>query len=345
VAEVPQAAVDAYGRGVAADYRGDAQGALAAFDESLSRSPGYGTALYARGGVNANLGNYDAAINDFRAAQAAGKDNANVSWDLGYTYYLSGRFDEAVNAFNHALQTDPKRVWVRLDLAIAYLAQGKVAEAQAEYTRAKDEITTQVAEAKSAGKEPPPSLLYYLDAGADDLESLVSQLDDQAANKPGAPSRDKITDVEAVMLVAEEQFVALKSLAVALEFTGKPPAGPVSASVADFEFGVQAEGETFDTADTFPSETKDIWIIYRYEGMRDGQQVVWKVYVDGEEYPEYRTILAWDKGEAGEASQPLTDDFAYGSTYSFDPGQYTVEMYVDSQLVQRGFFTVEEATP
>jgi hypothetical protein len=77
--------------------------------------------------------------------------------------------------------------------------------------------------------------------------------------------------------------------------------------------------------------------------MRDGQQVVWKVYVDGVEYPEYRTVSTWEEGPSGEASQPLTDDFAYGSTYSFDPGEYTVEMYVDSQLTQRGSFVVEEA--
>ena len=123
------------------------------------------------------------------------------------------------------------------------------------------------------------------------------------------------------------------------------PRGPVSAAINDFEFGIAAEGDTFDIADTFPSETKDISIIYDYDGMTDGQQVVWKVYVNGDEYPEYRTITTWDKGASGSASQPLTDDFAYGSTYSFDPGEYTVEMYVDSQLAQRGFFTVEPATP
>lgn len=344
IPEVSQAAIDAYGKGVAADYRGDYEGAVAAYNESITQAPAYAVALYARGDAYSNLGNYEAAIADFKAAQSAGKDDANVAWDLGYSYYLTGKFDDAINSYRHALEVDPKRVWVRLDLAIAYLAQGKTAEAQAEYTKARDEITTQVTQAKAAGQEAPPSILYYLDAGADDLESLVSTLDDTAKDKPGAPSKDRITDVAAVEQVAEEQFVALKSLAVALEFTGKPPAGPIAASVSDFEFGIRNEDDTFSTAESFPSETKDIWIIYDYEGMQDGQQVVWKVYVDGEEYPEYRTIVTWDKGAAGNSSQPLTDDFAYGSTYSFDPGEYTVEMYVDSQLTQRGFFTVEAST-
>jgi hypothetical protein len=65
------------------------------------------------------------------------------------------------------------------------------------------------------------------------------------------------------------------------------------------------------------------------------------VYVDGVEYPEYRTVITWDKGTSGEDAQPLTDDFAYGNTYSFDTGEYTVELYVDSVLVQRGSFTID----
>ncbi|MEO5952957.1 MAG: tetratricopeptide repeat protein [Chloroflexia bacterium] len=345
VPQVSQDAVDSYGKGVAADYRGDTAAAITAYSDAISKAPDYGVALYARGDAQSTSGNYEAAINDFKAAQAAGLDDANVAWDLGYSYYLTGKFDDAINSYKHALEVDPKRVWVRLDLAIAYLAQGKATEAQAEYTKAKDDITAQVVNAKAAGQEPPPSILYYLDAGADDLESLVSQLDDSAKDKPGAPSKDKITDVAAVEKVAQEQFSALKSLAVGLEFNGKPPAGPVTATVGDFQFGLKKEGDTFDVADSFSSETKDIWIIYNYDGMKDGQQVVWKVYINGNEYPEYRTIETWNKGATGNSSQPLTDDFAYGSTYSFAPGEYTVEMYVDSGLVQRGFFTVEPAKP
>lgn len=345
VPQVSQAAVDSYGKGVAADYKGDTAAAIAAYSDAITQAPDYGVALYARGDAQSVSGNYEAAISDFKAAQAAGLDDANVAWDLGYSYYLTGKFDDAITSYKHALEVDPKRVWVRLDLAIAYLAQGKATEAQTEYTKARDDITTQVVNAKAAGQEPPPSILYYLDAGADDLESLVSQLDDTQANKPGAPSKDKITDVAAVEKVAEEQFLALKSLAVALEFTGKPPAGPTTATIGDFQFGLKNADDTLAVADSFSSETKDIWINYDYDGMKEGQQVVWKVYIDGDEYPEYRTIETWAKGATGNANQPLTDDFAYGSTYSFSPGEYTVEMYVDSELAQRGFFTVEAAKP
>jgi tetratricopeptide (TPR) repeat protein len=49
VPEVPQAAVEAYGRGVGAAYKSDYKAAIAAFDEAVAAAPGYSTALYERG--------------------------------------------------------------------------------------------------------------------------------------------------------------------------------------------------------------------------------------------------------------------------------------------------------
>jgi hypothetical protein len=224
---------------------------------------------------------------------------------------------------------------------VALLASGKIDEAKAEYQKAKDQISAQVAAAKAAGSEPPPSLLYYLDLGADDLEGLFYQLNDQPRTWTNAPPKDKIVASEGMLQVVEEQFFDLKSLAVALEYTGKPPTGAGEATIDPFQFGLPDEDDTFKVAETFPSETQDISTIYKFNGMQDGQQVVWKVYVDGVEYPEYRTVLTWDKGPSGEAAQPLSDDFAFSNTYSFDPGEYTVEMYVDSDLAQRGSFVIE----
>ena len=101
------------------------------------------------------------------------------------------------------------------------------------------------------------------------------------------------------------------------------------------------DGDNYDVKETFPSESNDIYTLYKFDGMQDGQQVIWKVFVDGVEYPEYRTVTTWDKGASGETARALTDDFAFSSTYSFDPGEYTVEMYIDSHLAQRGYFMIE----
>jgi hypothetical protein len=74
--------------------------------------------------------------------------------------------------------------------------------------------------------------------------------------------------------------------------------------------------------------------------MQDGQEVVFKMYIDGEEDPSWRFVDAWTLGPDGSAEIPLS--LAYSNTAVFEPGEYTVEMYVDSHLAQRGTFYVEE---
>ena len=116
------------------------------------------------------------------------------------------------------------------------------------------------------------------------------------------------------------------------------------AEVPSFEFGTTApDSEEVTKGDSFPATTQDVQVLYTYDGMKDGQTVLWKVYVDGQEYPEYRQVETWDKGEKGKASHSISDDLSFSNVYTFDPGQYTVEMYVDYQLVQRGYFTIEES--
>ena len=70
--------------------------------------------------------------------------------------------------------------------------------------------------------------------------------------------------------------------------------------------------------------------------MEDGQNVVYKVYYNFAEDPALRLVEEWSLGESGEAEFTLS----YGELYTFPPGDYWVEMYVDSHLVQEGGFTV-----
>jgi len=65
--------------------------------------------------------------------------------------------------------------------------------------------------------------------------------------------------------------------------------------------------------------------------------VLWKLYRDGWEDPSWRLLEDWSLGEMGSAEMP----FAYSNLYFFSTGEYAIEMYVDSQLMQRGEFTIE----
>ena len=87
---------------------------MAAFDEAIAKAPQYANALYWRAGAKASLGDLEASIADYKAAQAAGKDDATVAWELGLSYYLQGQFDEALASFRTALERDPKRITVKL---------------------------------------------------------------------------------------------------------------------------------------------------------------------------------------------------------------------------------------
>jgi hypothetical protein len=129
---------------------------------------------------------------------------------------------------------------------------------------------------------------------------------------------------------------------VALEYTGTPPGEAPQAKITPFEFAEPVYDEEteelldYNYPDDFTDGTAEITFFFNYEAMKDGQNVVWKVYYNAVEDPALRLVEAWALGESGEAEFTLT----YGPLYSFSPGDYWVEMYVDSHLVQEGGFSV-----
>ena len=51
-----------------------------------------------------------------------------------------------------------------------------------------------------------------------------------------------------------------------------------------------------------------------------------------------RLVEEWTLGDQGQAFLPLTP----GGSYGLEPGEYRVEIYVDSVLVQEASFTIPE---
>jgi tetratricopeptide (TPR) repeat protein len=341
VETIPVEATAAFGRGIGLEHKGDDEGAIAAFDEALKAAPGYNNALYERANTYLDMGNYEAAVRDYEAAKAGGKRDSNVGWSLGFAYYMLGRFDEASNAYRAVLEQDPRMAGARVDLARTQLAAGNTSVAEAEYKRAMEIVTEDVAAAKAAGKEPSPTLYYYLESAASELDGLLDQVNGRAQPWTVAPPKEKIQNAAAIQPIAEKTSAQLKSLLVALDSTGKPPAGELTASISPLTFGVAGSDGAVVPGESFPNGTNEVVASYSYEGMQDGQKVIWKVYVDGEEYPQYRANLTWDQGASGEAQQTFAEGFGISNVYVFVAGQYIVEMYVDSHLAQRGTFTIE----
>ncbi len=67
--------------------------------------------------------------------------------------------------------------------------------------------------------------------------------------------------------------------------------------------------------------------------------MLFKVYINGEEDPSWRIFASWQQGASGSAEEPL--GLAYSDAHVFAPGAYTLELYVDAHLAQRGSFVVE----
>jgi tetratricopeptide (TPR) repeat protein len=346
VRRLPDAAIDAFAQGVGFSHQGDYTKAMAAFDQALAQAPDYANAQFERGTVYYSLGDYQAAVTDFEAARMSGRDDASVAWNLAWLYYLQGRFDESIQTNRRTLEKDPGLLEAHFDLALAQLVSGQIDAARAEYAQTLIQAAEQVAQAKAAGQQPPASLWWSLDEAAASLDGLLDRIDGfEESWWSETPPLEKISRPEEVYAAAQEILAQIKGTSLALEYTGSPQTGDLTAQVTPFTFA-QAEYDEegnfvdYSPTDSFPVGTDEVLIVFDYEGMQDGQEVVLKVYYNGEEDISWRTVEAWSLGTAGTAEFPLS--YAYSNVYTLASGEYLVEMYVDTHLAQRGYFVIEE---
>lgn len=239
-----------------------------------------------------------------------------------------------------ALQVGPDELWIQYDLGLSQLAAGQIDAAKAEYAKGMQQATRQVAEATVSGARTSSDLWWSLDDAALSLDELLTTID----TGEGAPSKDKIANPQAVYEAGESLSTDLKSLSVGLEFTGKPPQGALTAKISPFQFGTPVYDDEdyvvdFKIAETFVN-VPEIALLFDYEAMQDGQEVIFKVYVNGEEDPSWRIITQWDQGASGSTEEFLS--VAYSEMFVFSPGYYTVKMYVGAHLAQSGNFEVTQ---
>ena len=323
--------INAYANGVGLAHQDRWPEAITAFDQSIQSAPAYTNALVARAQAQGQQGNHEQAIADYERARAAGNESASVAGELAWAYYLQNRFDDATAMNRTALAASPDELWIQFDLGLGLLASGQIDTAKAEYTRGMEFATKQVADARAAGNEVPSFLWWSLDDAALQIDTLMAE------NTDGTSASTQTT-------ASGELMQQLKSLAVGLENNGKPPEGAVAGTISPFEFSAPATDEEGNVAeplvgDIFPEGTDEVLVTFDYDAMQDGQEVFYKVYIDGEEDPSWRLIGPWDLGTSGTAEKPLS--LTYSDVFVLNPGEYTVEVYVASHLAQRGSFTIE----
>ena len=79
-----------------------------------------------------NLGDYDAALKQYRALLAADRFNVEAHNNLGVLYHRRGSPEEAIEQFRQAIAINAEYVKARSNLAVVLMEAGRLAEARAE---------------------------------------------------------------------------------------------------------------------------------------------------------------------------------------------------------------------
>ncbi len=324
-------AIEAYAQGAGLAHRERWDEAAKAYTEALGIAPDYVQALTARAEAWTSLGKRAEAAADYEKALALGDGRAWVAGSLAWIQYEQGRFKEAVETNRKALERGPDELWIQFDLGLAQLAAGDLAGAQATYQAGAEQAARMVAEAKAARREAPSLVWESLEDAGQSLDGLIEVIDGDGSEPP----KDKLAQARVVRPEAEKLLRTVKSLAVGLEYGGAPPAGSPSTGIGELRFAAAGAEEE---AESFPDETPNVALRFDYQGLKDGQLVVIKVYLEGEEDPAWRFAGPWDQGAAGTAERLLAP--AQGASFVMPSGEYHVEVYVDGHLAQRGSFEV-----
>lgn len=319
------------------------EAAIEAFNKAIVTVPDYTAAYIGRSLAYENLGNYETAIADLKQARSLGGETANVIGEQAWMEYLASRFDESIATGRTALELypDSAALWIRFDVGLALLAKGEIEAAQAEYQQGMDLAIREVTDAQNHGEGISSDLWYSLITGSDDLVelNLIAQTAD------GSPPTDTLQDPEGIMEAAPALINQLRNLAVSLEFYGRPPGAPLTATIENFEFGEPQYDEEnvtgHDISDEFEYGVTEMDALFNFTGMKDGQELLVKVYIDGTEDASWRKLITWDAGEEGSYIIPLA--IAYSDTFVLSSAYYFVEIYIDGQVAAEGGFSVLEA--
>jgi tetratricopeptide (TPR) repeat protein len=335
-------AIDQYAAGVGLASQDRYEEAITAFDNALAAYPEYANALADRANAQYALGQYDLAIADYESAVGAGDISANTLGMLAYQYHLTGNFEKAVEVDSKALVAAPDELWLKFDLGLNLMLSGKIDDGLAVYQEGMNLAVAKVAEAAANGSEAPSYLWYGMNDGADMLDAVMTTIE----NQEGEPPYERIVNPDEAYAAGEEMLKQLKSTAASLEYTGVAPEGELTATISPFSIVVPEVDENGEVtgysepADEFAYGIDEFSVLFDYAGMPEGKDILFKLYINGEEDPSWRIQQPWDMGTEGTAEIPVS--YAYSDTFVFEPGEYIIEMYVDYHLAQRGWFYISE---
>ena len=258
----------------------------------------------------------DLAIKDFQRALELGRRDKHTYWDLGYSYFLAKQYPNAIAVSQQALELAPdQKLGLGINIALYMLAQGKRTEAMQQL---EDSLAW-------AEKHRLASDSYYLRQAIHNVEQYMQ-----------VQSMDGLAQFQKRI---KEAFVSLIYRDVA---TAKPTGAVLSA--LQFEqpiLGVDGDLVERKPAARFSPGTERVDFGFDYNRMPNGALVVQKVYDSRQnEIALLGDVEVWRLGSAGHAERSIRAPVAH-TLAGLASGRYTVELYVEGELLASGSFDID----
>ena len=331
-------AIDHYAEGMGLVHQELRKESIAEFDQAITAAPEFSDAYLERGRAYLYLEKpeLDKALADLKKAFELDPSNASLYTELSWCQYLLGDFAESTKTCQLGLADRPDNLQLVFQLGLNQLVSGDEKQARETYQKGLDAAAAMVAEAINKKEEAPSQIIANLDEGSRMLDDLAKVLED----KKGLPAPDKIKGKPEK--ACEELSNLLASYELALDSTGKPPAGKLTATVEVTGFQDTSGKTPKDPGegDVFKGSPSQITLDFDFKGMKKGQKVVYRTFQDGEELESWRWEETWAEDGDGEWEEPLYPE--YSESFRFEPGDYYVEIFVDYHLAAYGNFKVEE---
>lgn len=254
-------------------------------------------------------------IADYRQALALKPDNYDWLRGLGYALSMVRDYPASIEVLQRALEVAPKQQLVaRVLLAIDYLGLGQPERAMAEVRRAVD---------YAAAHPTVVDNIYFRD--------IIRTLSQTRAVEP----QPGLSELE---LFIKQAFVSLY-----YRKTQQP--GFSAARLSHVAFCVPPSEQPGPTPECWPGEefpwgVERVAVEFEYQGLAPNEQLVMKVYVNGQEDLLTSQAVRWNEGPSGRSRHLMVELPVKNARLALVPGRYDVELYVEGNLRASGVFTI-----
>ncbi len=303
--------------------------AIVKLDRAIKLKPNYAKAYETRANCYLSKGEAmfmkraapaarDAALlhskSDFTQALRLDPERVDSYWNMAWIMYLLGDYTGCADFYRQVIVRSPEQQFgAHLERSLALLALGKAADAEAEVRQAIDR----------ACKTPLVTDYDYYRSTIRILRRLQT-----IRPHPG---------MDTMELLMKQAFASV-------QYRGTPEPGQTSAMLNNLAFSSSASGQDENQKKAvFPYGTEQVHVRFDYEGLRNGEQLVIRVYQDDVDNYAMTQFLIWRDGAAGLSNRLVIKSELEPTLKYLDAGKYDVEIFIEGNSKAQGSFTIAES--